>query len=127
MALVWEIVRLTKGLLDQIHFMFLAVFVYLITRGKGMAERNAKLQQKSQADFDSYVANYGQIRGMDFYHDVHDWLGGWPYESISPEEVNRLMRELGMREVRAFIHPRKELGLFGSGCDEFVYEKAVMP
>ena len=34
---------------------FLAIFVYLIARGKGMAERNAKLQQKSQADFDSYV------------------------------------------------------------------------
>jgi len=34
---------------------FFAVFVYLIARGKGMAERNAKLQQKSQADFDSYV------------------------------------------------------------------------
>jgi len=34
---------------------FLAILVYLITRGKGMAERNAKLQQKSQADFDSYV------------------------------------------------------------------------
>ena len=34
--------------------------------------------------FDDYVANYGQSRGMDFYHDVHDWLGGWPYESILP-------------------------------------------
>jgi hypothetical protein len=34
---------------------FLAVLVYLITRGKGMAERNAKLQQRSQADFDNYV------------------------------------------------------------------------
>ena len=78
-------------------------------------------------DFKSYVANYGKIRGMDFYHDVHDWLGGWPYESISPQEVEQLMRQLGMREVRSFIHPRKELGLFGSGCDEFVYEKVVTP
>jgi SAM-dependent methyltransferase len=78
-------------------------------------------------DFDSYVANYGRIRGMDFYHDVHDWLGGWPYESISPQEVDRLMRSIGMREVRSFVHPRKELGLFGSGCDEFVYERIVTP
>ena len=34
---------------------FLAVFVYLIARGKGMAERNAALQQSSQKDFDQYV------------------------------------------------------------------------
>ena len=34
---------------------FITLFVYVIVRGKGMAERNAKLQQKSQADFDSYV------------------------------------------------------------------------
>ena len=34
---------------------FLAVFIYLIARGKGMAERNAALQKSSQKDFDQYV------------------------------------------------------------------------
>jgi SAM-dependent methyltransferase len=33
-------------------------------------------------DFASYVSNYSGNRGMDFAHDVHDWLGGYPYESI---------------------------------------------
>jgi ABC-type multidrug transport system fused ATPase/permease subunit len=36
---------------------FLAVLVYLIARGKGMAERNAALQKNAQKDFDSYVQN----------------------------------------------------------------------
>jgi SAM-dependent methyltransferase len=71
--------------------------------------------------FDSYVANYRQSRGMDFYHDVHDWLGGWPYESISPAQTERFMQELGMRQIRAFVHAGKATGLFGSGCDEYVY------
>jgi len=31
-------------------------------------------------NFREYVANYRSSRGMDFYHDVHDWLGGYPYE-----------------------------------------------
>jgi hypothetical protein len=35
------------------------------------------------------------------------------------------MPQLGMREIRSFIHRREVLGLFGSGCDEFVYEKVV--
>ena len=26
-------------------------------------------------------------RSMDFYHDVHDWLGGYPYETAPVFEV----------------------------------------
>lgn len=76
----------------------------------------------NKRSFDDYVANYVSTRGMDFYHDVHDWMGGWPYESISPDEVGRLMKELGMREVRTFARTqRRSTGIFGSGCDEYVY------
>jgi 2-polyprenyl-3-methyl-5-hydroxy-6-metoxy-1,4-benzoquinol methylase len=78
-----------------------------------------------RGDFDSYVAGYRRSRGMDFYHDVHDWLGGWPYESISPAQTDKFMKALGMHQVRAFIHPRKESGVFGSGCDEYVYAKGI--
>jgi 2-polyprenyl-6-hydroxyphenyl methylase/3-demethylubiquinone-9 3-methyltransferase len=70
----------------------------------------------------NYGANYGQMRGMDFYHDIHDWLGGWPYESISPAETERFMQGLQMRQVRAFVRKRT-LGLLGSGCDEYVYAR----
>ena len=34
---------------------FLAVLIYLITRGKGMAERSAARQQQAQEQFDTYV------------------------------------------------------------------------
>ena len=34
---------------------FLGVFIYLIAEGKGMAERNVKSVQQSQAQMDSYV------------------------------------------------------------------------
>jgi SAM-dependent methyltransferase len=78
--------------------------------------------------FRSYVANYKTNRGMDFYHDVHDWLGGWPYESISAAEVGRFMQELGFEHVRSFVATGQHLwgrqvGLFGSGCDEYVYRR----
>ncbi|MBS0579578.1 MAG: class I SAM-dependent methyltransferase [Proteobacteria bacterium] len=75
----------------------------------------------SRGTFDSYVSGYAKSRGMDFHHDVHDWLGGWPYESISPAETDSLMQGLGMRQVRAFVRPGRHLGIFGSGCDEYVY------
>ena len=73
-------------------------------------------------DFAGYVARYKSARGMDLAHDVHDWMGGYPYESITPAEVDDRMRKLGFEHVRSFTQARS-LGLFGSGCDEYVYRR----
>lgn len=70
---------------------------------------------------DDYIANYKGMRGMDFYHDVRDWLGGWPYESISAAGVQRLMNSLGFVQERVFGKPGIAVGLFGVGCNEYVY------
>ena len=69
---------------------------------------------------DSYATSY---RGMDYYRDVHDWLGGYPYESISPAEAEELCRSLGFVPVRSFVEPRMRMGLFGSGNDEYVWQR----
>lgn len=61
-------------------------------------------------------------RGMEYWHDLADWLGGYPYESISPTEVDTIMGRLGFVRERAFTRPL-DLGLFGSGCDEYVYRR----
>ena len=73
-------------------------------------------------DFRTYVANYQSQRGMEFGHDVHDWMGGYPYESISAPEGETFMRGLGFAHVRSFTSPLT-IGLFGSGCDEYVYRR----
>ncbi len=75
------------------------------------------------SDFESYVANYRSMRGMNFTHNVHDWMGGYPYESISAPEVDTLMRRLGFARVHAMATPTT-IGLFGSGCDEYLYRNA---
>jgi SAM-dependent methyltransferase len=76
-----------------------------------------------RGSFSSYLADYRQRRGMDFEHDVHDWLGGWPYESISRAQTERFMTSLGFQQVRAFTAAGVNLGLFSSGCDEYVYTR----
>ena len=71
-----------------------------------------------------YVANYPlNNRGMDFGHDLHDWLGGYPYESISSKDVHRLMESLGFVLVKQFAERKRPIGLLGSGCDEYVYRR----
>lgn len=74
-------------------------------------------------NLDTYIRSYKNHRGMDFHHDVHDWLGGYPYESIAPKELNAYLAELGFDSARCFTRPAVAFGLFGSHCDEYVFSK----
>jgi 2-polyprenyl-6-hydroxyphenyl methylase/3-demethylubiquinone-9 3-methyltransferase len=74
-----------------------------------------------------YVAGYRSARGMDWRHDVHDWLGGYPYESVDPNAVISRLERLGFSRERVFEHPAAALGLFGSHCDEFVAVRRAGP
>jgi SAM-dependent methyltransferase len=68
-----------------------------------------------------HAREYGRSRrGMDWDHDVHDWLGGYPYESVSQLEMRQYAERTGLAELRAFASP-PYLGLWGSDCDEYVY------
>jgi 2-polyprenyl-3-methyl-5-hydroxy-6-metoxy-1,4-benzoquinol methylase len=66
--------------------------------------------------FHDYVANYRSSRGMDFFHDLHDWLGGYPYETALASEVEAKLAGLGFKPERVFVRPGG-----GIGCDEYVY------
>jgi 2-polyprenyl-3-methyl-5-hydroxy-6-metoxy-1,4-benzoquinol methylase len=70
----------------------------------------------------NYVQNYSKRRGMNFSHDVHDWLGGYPYETATATEIHDRVCSMGFTEERSFRLPRS-FGLFGSGCHEFVFQK----
>jgi SAM-dependent methyltransferase len=74
--------------------------------------------------FKTYVESYAALRGMNYIHDVRDWLGGYPYESITSAEVDELMKSLAFEQVRSFVQPYS-IGLFGSGCDEYVYKLRI--
>jgi hypothetical protein len=47
-------------------------------------------------------------------------------ESISPEEEEQHMQTLRFEPVRKFVlreQLHRHIGLFGSGCDEYVYRR----
>ncbi len=48
-----------------------------------------------------YIRNYRALRGMAFWTDVRDWLGGWPYEPATAEEVTNFCEgTLGLNTVK---------------------------
>jgi SAM-dependent methyltransferase len=49
----------------------------------------------------SYIRNYKTSRGMEFWTDVKDWLGGWPYEPATLDEVCGFCEgTLGLKRVK---------------------------
>ena len=58
-------------------------------------------------------------RGMSFWHDFVDWLGGFPFETAKPEEVLEHCRIWGFALVGL-----KTCG-GASGCNEFVFVRKV--
>jgi 2-polyprenyl-3-methyl-5-hydroxy-6-metoxy-1,4-benzoquinol methylase len=61
---------------------------------------------------------YKNDRGMNRWYDIIDWVGGFPYEAASPEEIFEFYREKGFSLAKM-----KTKGV-GLGCNEFVFEKA---
>lgn len=55
-------------------------------------------------------------RGMDFYYDVIDWVGGYPYEYASAAEVISYCEKLGFR-LEKLVPPEVP-----TGCNEFVFK-----
>jgi 2-polyprenyl-6-hydroxyphenyl methylase/3-demethylubiquinone-9 3-methyltransferase len=60
-------------------------------------------------------------RGMDFWYDVVDWLGGYPYEYAGPQEVVDFVQPLGFA-VERIKRPRG-----WTGCNEFVFTRGSAP
>jgi 2-polyprenyl-3-methyl-5-hydroxy-6-metoxy-1,4-benzoquinol methylase len=57
-------------------------------------------------------------RGMDFWYDLVDWIGGYPYEYASPTDVIRFVEDLGFTQLNFF--PAQ----VPTGCNEFVFVRS---
>jgi SAM-dependent methyltransferase len=68
-----------------------------------------------------YIETYRTRRGMNWHHDVEDWLGGYPYESITPEDATSFVTARGFECRRSVTESR--IGVFGTGCDEYLFQR----
>jgi 2-polyprenyl-3-methyl-5-hydroxy-6-metoxy-1,4-benzoquinol methylase len=59
----------------------------------------------------------GWARGMSRWHDLLDWVGGYPFEVATPEEVFRFCRNRGFE----LVEMRTAGG--GLGCNQFVFTR----
>ncbi len=63
--------------------------------------------------------DYKRARGMSRWHDLVDWVGGYPFEVARPEAVLDFLRPRGFELVRL------KTCAGGLGCNEFVFSRTT--
>jgi 2-polyprenyl-6-hydroxyphenyl methylase/3-demethylubiquinone-9 3-methyltransferase len=61
--------------------------------------------------------NYNRLRGMSWWHDQLDWIGGYPFEAAQPAAVEAFYSQRGLALERKTTCGRRP------GCNEFVFRR----
>jgi 2-polyprenyl-6-hydroxyphenyl methylase/3-demethylubiquinone-9 3-methyltransferase len=103
--------RLYNRLPDYLRAPFAAI-VMLPQEGKSAV--HSLLALKPGRYIHSWT-HYSQRRGMSHWHDILDWVGGYPYDVAKPEEIFEYYK------TRGFTLMRLKCGGVGLGCNEYVF------
>src|SRR5262249_32448207 len=63
---------------------------------------------------------YNTARGMSRWRDIVDWVGGYPYEVATPDEIEKFYGERGLSLARSNTES------VGLGCNEFVFQRTAV-
>lgn len=88
--------KLIRTFMVGIFFGIIALAKFLVTRKNPFAKKK---------------------RGMTFYYDLVDWLGGYPYEYASKSEIKSFVEKEGFKLVK---YNSAEVP---TGCNEFVFKR----
>lgn len=58
----------------------------------------------------------GSERGMNLWHDTVDWIGGYPFETATPNDLINFFNEKKFNSISSKLKK-------GSGCNELVFRK----
>lgn len=110
----WHWIKKTYCRLPRVLKTPFAVAVTLPDEAKRLA--SALLRLKPMEYVHSWT-HYKTGRGMNRWHDIIDWVGGFPYEYASVDAVFEFYK------ARGFTLTKVVSGGVGLGCNEFVFER----
>jgi 2-polyprenyl-3-methyl-5-hydroxy-6-metoxy-1,4-benzoquinol methylase len=111
---IWKFIKMLYNRLPKI----LRIFYTIIVMGpRELKFLSISLIIKRNFSYFSYINNYSSqsLRGMSYWHDVVDWIGGYPFEVSTPEEIFEFYHQKGFQ-----LEKLKTCG-GGLGCNEFVF------
>ena len=110
-SVVWRGIKHTYNALPTWLRPFLLVPAFV--RFWGLTTVRDSLRLKPLESWHRY---HQSSRGMSAWHDLVDWVGGYPFEVARPEKVVALYKRLGFEG--GVIARRK-----GIGCNEFLFQR----
>jgi len=118
---VWSKVwRLVKATYNKLPRRLKSLFVVLV-----MAPRELEIMAvpilKGNFAYVSRQWSQSNTRGMSRWHDMVDWVGGYPFQVCKPEEVFYRFKRHG------FMLTELKTCAGDLGCNEYVFEKKCFP
>lgn len=110
----WHWIKKTYCKLPSVLKSPFAVLVSIPEEAKRFA--SYLLRGKPLGYFDHWK-NYRNARGMNGWHDIIDWVGGFPYEVAGPSALFNFYKE------RGFSVTAMKCDNVGLGCNEMVFRK----
>jgi 2-polyprenyl-6-hydroxyphenyl methylase/3-demethylubiquinone-9 3-methyltransferase len=111
----WHWIKKTYCRLPSVLKTPFAVVVILPDELKRLT--SSLLRLKPQEYLHSWT-RYKNGRGMNRWHDIIDWVGGYPYEVATVDEIFEFYK------ARGFTLTKIKSGGVGLGCNEFVFERS---
>lgn len=100
---IWKRIKYFYNISPKfIKSIMIFAFYYIIATAKSLVTRKNPFQKK---------------RGMNFYYDIIDWLGGYPYEYASKDKMVDFVDKYGFKLIKF-----NKAGV-PTGCNEFVFKK----
>jgi 2-polyprenyl-6-hydroxyphenyl methylase/3-demethylubiquinone-9 3-methyltransferase len=110
----WHTIKRTYNALPRLARVPFAIAVTLPGEIKSLA--GAVLRGRP-GEFIRSWTDYRTRRGMNRWYDIVDWVGGYPYEYATPDQIFDFYR------ARGFTLTKLKCGGVGLGCNEFVFER----
>jgi 2-polyprenyl-3-methyl-5-hydroxy-6-metoxy-1,4-benzoquinol methylase len=111
----WLWIKRTYNKLPSPFRMPFAVLVSAPAELKSFASAVVRLRP---SEYVGLWRGYRSRRGMSRWRDIVDWVGGYPYEVATPDEVFEFLKS------RGFLLTKLNVGRVGLGCNQFVFAKS---
>lgn len=110
--------RLIKHAYGRLPSFLKPVFAVVIMTPREMKFLALAVLRGKPGIYVGYILKYSErsLRGMSYWHDLIDWVGGYPFEVAKPEEIFKFYRD------RGFALRQMKTSGGGIGCNEFVFQ-----
>lgn len=110
----WKLIKRTY---NEVPGVLKNPFVVLVMVPRVAKDATRALLTLRFGEFIKSWRDRGYGRGMNRWRDLVDWVGGYPYEVSTPDDVFDFYRN------RGFTLTKLRCGKVGMGCNEFVFVK----